>query len=387
MAYFNEIVPAHNSMPTSTLPTFSTDQILNLYKSFIDYTDRKDTTVKGYFGCIRQFIKWLELNDIRQPQREDIKAYRDYLAGSDLAAGTQAQYLRAVKHFFKWTASEGRYPNIADNVHGAKIRRDVHRKDAFTREETLEIAETIDRDTETGKRLYAMFLLNFVDGLRTIEIHRANVGDIKKIGGDTFLYIQGKGHDEKDTPKYIPTRTAAAINAYLLSRTDKYTSKSPLFVSTSNKGKPGAKLYRKELDDAGNEVKVLDRISDGRIATTTISQMFKKCFVKAGYDSDRRTAHSGRHTAASAAFKNGANIYETQHLMGHLDPATTEIYVHTENQLATEKKYRQRIEDYYFNGTELNPIMPELEAEIMTLTAEEQAALLAQIRKSKGGAA
>lgn len=49
-----------------------------LFDRFIDYTDRKDTTVKGYVTCIRQFVKWLDLNGITQPERENIKAYRDY---------------------------------------------------------------------------------------------------------------------------------------------------------------------------------------------------------------------------------------------------------------------------------------------------------------------
>ena len=92
--------------------SFSSD----LFSRFIDYTDRKDSTIKGYLTCIRQFMKWLNENQISQPQREDIKAYRTYLANSGLATGTQQQYLRAVKHFFKWTAAEGFYPNVADNI-------------------------------------------------------------------------------------------------------------------------------------------------------------------------------------------------------------------------------------------------------------------------------
>lgn len=339
-------------------PAFSN----NLFERFIDYTDRKDTTTKGYFTCIRQFVKWLEQNDIRQPQREDIKAYRDHLESSGLAPGTQQQYLRAVKHFFKWTASEGLYPNVADNIHGAEIKRDVHRKDSFPLKAVKQIAETIDRSNEQGKRLYAMFLLVFVTGLRTIELRRADVGDIKTIDGDTFLYIQGKGHDEKDTPKFIPREQKEALDEYLQIRTAKPTPKSPLFTSTSNRSK------------------------GGRIATTTISTDFKKVFVSAGYDSDRLTTHSGRHTAADTALHTcGADIYETQQLMGHQDPSTTEIYVTKKNQFVLEKKYREAIYNAYFNGVELNPVLPELEAELMTMTAEQQQALLDQIRAQKGG--
>ena len=378
------IVPAAPAIQGATVPTFS----YGLFERFIDYTDRKDTTVKGYFTCIRQFIKWLELNGITQPERENIKEYRDYLSNSGLATGTQVNYLRAVKHFFKWTASEGLYPNIADNIHGAETKRGIHRKDAFDPNDVMQIAATIDRSDEPGKRLYAMFLLNFVDGLRTIEINRADVKDIKAIKGDLFIYIQGKGHDEKDTPKYLTPETSEAIKDYLQNRTATATPKSPLFTATSNRGKPGAKTYKKDAD--GNFIydekgkKIIESISDGRIATTTISTMFKECFVNAGYDSDRLTAHSGRHTAAETALHNcGADIYETQQLMGHTDPATTEIYVTKKKQLDVEKKYRQAIYNAYFNGTQLTQIIPELEAEIMTMSAEQQQALLAQIRAQK----
>lgn len=78
----------------------------SLFNRFIDYTDRKETTTKGYLTCIRQFIKWLAENNITQPVREDIKDYRAYLQSrEDLQPSTQQQYLRAVKH----TSGTGAY--------------------------------------------------------------------------------------------------------------------------------------------------------------------------------------------------------------------------------------------------------------------------------------
>lgn len=347
------IAPARN-YSLEAQGSFTSD----LFSRFIDYTDRKDSTIKGYLTCIRQFMKWLNENQISQPQREDIKAYRTYLANSGLATGTQQQYLRAVKHFFKWTAAEGFYPNVADNIHGARTKTDIHRRDAFQTEDVAKISATIDRSTENGKRLYIMYHLVFVDGLRTIEIHRANVEDVKTIGGKTFLYIQGKGHDEKDTAKYLTPEVKEALDDYLASRSDKYTPKSPLFASTSNRSK------------------------GGRIATTTISTMFKECFVAAGFDSNRLTAHSGRHTTATTGLNEaGADIYVVKELMGHSDVATTGIYVHTTKQLENEVKYRQAIYDCYYSGAKLTPILPELEAAIKRLSVDQQRALLETITK------
>ena len=113
--------------------------------------------------------------------------------------------------------------------------------------------------------------------------------------------------------------------------------------------------------------------------------MLKGMLVNAGYDSDRLTAHSLRHTSGTGAHKAGIDLYGVQHLMRHCDPATSEIYIHDDDHKAAEEKGRKGIYDYYFNGAELNPVMPELEAEIMTLTPEQQKALLAQIRAQKGG--
>ena len=86
--------------------------------------------------------------------------YRNHLEGQDFTAGTKAQYLRAVKHFFKWTAAEGLYPDIAQGIKGAKVKQDNTKKEAFSADDMKAILDSIDRTTETGKRDYAMILLS-----------------------------------------------------------------------------------------------------------------------------------------------------------------------------------------------------------------------------------
>lgn len=296
----------------------------NLFDRFIEYTDRKDSTIKGYLTCIRQFMLWLNDEKIQQPCRDDIKAYREYLERRQLAIGTQQQYLRAVKHFFKWTASEGLYPNIADNIHSAKVRHDLHKKDALSREDVPKIAESIDRSDEQGKRLYAMYLLCITCGLRCVEIHRANIEDLKTVGSRSYLYIQGKGHDDKDAPVLITPEVLAALKEYLAARTGDKSGKAPLFTGTSNRSK------------------------GQRIAETTISTMLKNMLINAGYDSDRLTAHSLRHTSGTGAYLATGNIYLAQKHQRHCDPATTEIYIHAEER--EHRNTEQQVYNYYFNG-------------------------------------
>ena len=115
-----------------------------------------------------------------------------------------------------------------------------------------------------------------------------------------------------------------AINDYFQSRSEKVTPKSPLFTSTSNRSK------------------------GGRILTTTISTMLKTLLVNAGYDSDRLTAHSLRHTSGTGAYMATGNIYLAQKHQRHADPATTEIYIHAEER--DSRTTEQQVYNYYFKG-------------------------------------
>lgn len=346
------VIPAQkNIYSLSAMATLPQQRVLSnadLFQSFIDYTDRKESTVKGYLTCIRQFAKWLDDNTImlQYATREDIKAYRDYLKASDLKPGTQQQYLGAVKHLCRWASSEGLIErNIADNVHGAKTSREIHKKDALRREDVPKIAESIDRSNEQGKRLYAMYLLCITCGLRTIEIHRANVEDIKTTAGISYLYIQGKGHDEKDAPVELIPEVKEALEEYLSTRSTKATPKSPLFTSTSN------------------------RSQGGRIATTTISTMLKEMLINAGYDSDRLTAHSLRHTSGTGAYKATGNLFLAQKHQRHADPSTTEIYIHAHER--EERHTEQQVYNYYFSGETAQDNLQQATELLQTLNAEQ----------------
>ena len=326
----------------------------DLFSRFIDYTAVKDTTLKGYMVYIRAFVRWMHGNGIAQPTREDVKAYKEYLDSSELATSTKAQYLRAVRHFFKWTAAEGLYPDVADHIKGAKVRHDHHKKDALGREDVPAIAATIDRSTEQGKRLFAIYMLCITAGLRTVEVSRANIEDVKTKGGKSYLWVWGKGHDEPDSPVLLVPEVKDALQAYLDSRSDKPTAKSPLFVSTSNRSK--AK----------------------RIAPTTISAQIKKMMRAAGYDSSRLTAHSLRHTSGTGAYQATHNLYLTQQHQRHVDPSTTEIYIHDNDR--EQRDTEQQVYNYYFAPDAKNDPTAEALQILRSLDPAKQQAALSMLR-------
>lgn len=315
---------------TQTMPAVVPQKAFSgdFFNRFIKYTDVKETTLQGYTVCLKAFAKYLLANGIKEPCREDIKNYKAYLDSTDYKAGTKQQYLRAVKHFFKWTSAENLYPNIADNIKGVKVRQDNTRKDALSEEDIKTICSSIDRSTETGKRDYLIILLSVTAGLRIIEMQRANIEDIKTIAGEKVLFIQGKGRDEKDEYKKITPEVWSALTDYLASRGNP-DKKQPLFTGTSNRAK------------------------EQRITEPSISRIIKGIFRSAGYDSDRITAHSLRHTSVTLLLKSGATIQEAQQHARHADPATTGIYAH--NLDRAKQHPEQRIYNQIFNpdSTEL----------------------------------
>ena len=64
------------------------------------------------------------------------------------------------------------------------------------------------------------------------------------------------------------------------------------------------------------------------MTTRSISRLVKDHLVDAGMDSDRLTAHSLRHTAATLNLLNGGSVEETQQLLDHRNINTTLIYSH-----------------------------------------------------------
>lgn len=273
----------------------------SLFDSFIAYLDASPKTVETYTRAVRQFAKYLSFNGITQPTREDVLAYREWLK-EDHKPTTVQNYIVAVRLFFQWTAQNGLYPNIAEHVKGAKLDKN-HKKDYLTSRQVKKVLEQAKEDSVQGLRDYAILALMFTGGLRTIEVSRANIEDVRTAGDSVVLYLQGKGHIEKtDYVKLMP-EVEDAIRAYLTARgaTD---PTEPLFTSTSNNSK------------------------GQRVSTRTVSGIVKNAFINAGYNSEKLTAHSTRHTAVTLALMGGQKLEEVQQFARHKNLETTLIYAH-----------------------------------------------------------
>lgn len=235
---------------------------------------------------------------------EDVLTWIDALATTH-RPGTVELYTVVIRRFFGYLAGLNVLsPSLAAGLKniksGARIDRE-HKKDYLAAEDAHRLLTAIEATTLRGKRDRAIAALMLTAGLRTIEVQRADVEDMRPRGGRLMLYIQGKGHTDKADFVAVTPQVEALIRDYLAARGE---ATGPLFASVSNR-------------DRG-----------GRMATRSISRICKLALKGAGYDSPRLTAHSFRHTAATLAMKGGRSLAEVQQLLRHANINTTMIYQH-----------------------------------------------------------
>lgn len=349
---------ALNLIKGNTEPYKNNDMIEfnnKLIYRFIDYTDVQNTTLKNYTTNLKPFFKYLQDNNIKHPTRQNIKDYKSYLSNLNFTTGTKQQYFRACKHLFKWLSSEGLYLNVSENIKGFKVDTSKTKKESFNEQDIRTILNKIDKTTLEGKRDYAIILLIVTGGLRINEVHNIDIRDIQVIKNEYVVYILGKGHTEKDEYKKVIPPVYQAIQDYLKCR-GQYKKQEPLFTSTSN------------------------RALNKRITKETISQIIKKRVREAGYDSEKLTAHSLRHTSNTLLYKSGADLYRVQRHARHKDPKTTEIYIHQANR--ENDTSEQDIYNQIFN-TENQDILNDVRHEINNLNNNDLKDILEYIKKLK----
>lgn len=274
-----------------------------VFSRFVSYLDASPKTVDTYTKALKQLFNYLSINGVTAPRREDIIAFREELKASGHKPTTVQNYITAAKLFFKWTEQEGYYPNIAEHLKGAKIDRE-HKKDYLTSSQVKAVLDAIERNTLQGLRDYAIMTLMVTGGLRTVEVIRADVGDLRTAGESSALYVQGKGRAEKTDFVKLSSPVEKAIRAYLKAR-GAAAPDEPLFLSLSNNNR------------------------GQRLTTRSISGIVKTRLQNAGYNSERLTAHSLRHTAVTLSLLAGKDITEVQQFARHANIATTMIYNHS----------------------------------------------------------
>lgn len=298
------LLPSIVEVPSTVKSGFSTSMV----DDFFRFLQASQKTLESYRLSLKQFFLYLQSIGEKNPSKFTIISFVKDLQERGKKPSTIAAYLSAVKALFRYLDEVGLYEDIARNVKAPKQAKGF-KKDALTIDQAKEVLKAFDTTSPTGKRDYAVFLLMMVNGLRTIEVSRLAIEDFRPSNGVQVLFIQGKGHTEKDAKTVLAPNVEKAIRDYLSTR-DNPQDSEPLFASTSHNN----------LGQA--------------LSPHTISTIAKTAMRKVGLDSNRLTAHSLRHTAITLGLMGGASLDQASSFARHSNISTTMIYNHSLDELS-----------------------------------------------------
>jgi integrase/recombinase XerD len=288
----NEIVKTDSGAQITTTP-----RVEDLIDRFISCQDVRNSSKDLYKRTLRLYFNWIADKGYNLPDltRVEILQYKEDLLASGKSSLTVGGYITSVRRFYEWVESIKLYPNIAKGIK-TPVRKQQYKKQPLLPSQASQLL-----DYYPDLRDSAIINLLLRTGLRTIEIIRANIGDITFKGSQRVLLIQGKGRDEKDNFVLLTDKTYKPISDYLASR-GAVKSTDPLFISESNNSK------------------------GKRLTTRTISKIAKEGLKGIGLNEKSFTAHSLRHTTAVSILRSGGSLEDAQLTLRHKDPATTQIY-------------------------------------------------------------
>lgn len=268
-------------------------------------------TAKTYKIGLRKFQEWgrTELQTTGEVRRRAVVDWVGALTEQGKAVKTISIWLTGVRTFFQWCIREEYVLSdpTAGVKPGKKTSADRHTREGLTDEEALRLLNLSSLCTRDRAAVWLMLYT----AARGIEVHRANIQDLKTVKGNLVLYVQGKGMGDKGEPLLIANDDAVkAIRAYTDELATTGVKSGPLFVT------------HRKFDGERR-----------RVSRRTLQLMIFKAMSKAEAKSPTKTMHSLRHTALKNALDNGADIRAVQRLARHESQATTEIYLREDKRI------------------------------------------------------
>lgn len=262
---------------------------------------RSEKTLYNYRLILQKFSQRI----IKPISTVNIMDIRVYLAATTrgLKPCTINSIMSCLKAFFTWLEYEEYIPkNPTIKLKPFKTPKRIRK--SLTVEELEKLRDACKTSRE---RSLVEFL--FSTGLRVSEVVQTNIDDLH-FGDNNSLRVIGKGDKEREV--YFSPKAKLYLEKYIAGRMD---NSPALFVSK--------------------------RYPYSRIGARSIEKEIAKIAERAGF---RKPVfpHLLRHTMATLAIQSGAKLTTIQHLLGHEDPSTTQIYAETSLD-EIKHEYRQHL--------------------------------------------
>jgi integrase/recombinase XerD len=269
-------------------------------------------TLEAYVGDVQRFYHYLSqpgVAPVHSLTRDDVIGYLAGRRQQGVSARTTARELVAIKAFSTFMSERSGMPtNPAAHIQTPRQwQRLPH---TLTYAEVERLLQAPDTNTPLGKRDAALLELLYATGMRASELVSLTLNDINTMGG--YVKVKGKGDKERLVP--IGDMASVQLDDYLLEgrpRLVRGRDATHVFVNRAAQGLTRQGLW-----------KIVKRYVQEATLTTHVSP------------------HTLRHSFATHLLEGGIDLRSLQHMLGHTDISTTQIYTHIVQQ-RLHKVYRQ----------------------------------------------
>lgn len=298
----NETMSKLNNLKEKNLSSLTSivDEFLYVKES----EGNKENSMYNYRLLLNKFIKWVG-KDVRNITLQDMRLFlMNEKRENNNSNSTINRKKTIIRSFFNWLELEGKIEkNPARKLKKSKEKN----KDPnpFSHEQIERLRDAADDD------LFDRMLIEvlYSSGVRISEAKNLNWSDIDF--AEQLLRVRnGKGG--KDRVTFLSTKVCMLLKEYKAARQD---NAEYVFKSQYNRRMSRGSLYR-HVKKVGDKAEMNND------------------------ETDNVKPHRFRHSFASHLLESGMELHKVQRLLGHSDPATTQIYAKT-NQADVEHSYRK----------------------------------------------
>jgi integrase/recombinase XerD len=302
-------------------------------------------TIEAYEADIRRYLEYINesegISSLKDIKQGHIRGYVRLLSEILLAPSSISRMIASVRSYHQFLSKEKILNNNPSlSIHTPRLKKKL--PTVLTSEEIEKIISIIPVDTALGIRDHAIVEILYSCGLRVTELCEIEViqpyidptiDDQEEITyhNENGTIVKIKTGEAKELSKKNPARIAY----------EKELQSRPGLIKVKGKGSKerlvpiGArsrriwyqfeKIYRKKLLK-GKTAKELFISRNGRGLTRAMVNKIINKWTKTAGIIKKVSPHTFRHSFATHLIEGGADIRFVQHMLGHADISTTQIY-------------------------------------------------------------
>lgn len=282
--------------------TYAPLEAVEDFKKYLKALKRARDTIDSYVRETTRFFAYMAakgIHDVRAVTRPHLEQYQaDLVEGGQYTTNSIHTKMRSLRRFYDYLEHSGKI--LINPTSGFQLPKLEDRlpRDVLTSSEIKRLLDAPDTSNRKGVRDKAILEVMYSTGIRVGELCGLTIYDVDLNAG--FIRINlGKGAKDRIVP--LGHTAKKYLKEYLLHVRGYYT-----------------KRYRDS-----RQLFVGQRAG---LTTSAVNDIVHMYTDKAGINKNV-SAHTLRHTCATHMLASGADIIHVQHLLGHADVSTTQIYV------------------------------------------------------------